>query len=128
MIDDGALPNLNSLKLGYNHLTEFVIGENAIPNLQKLYLDNNQLQLDVVKRVVNAPFSKSLTILSLFHNPNLAEKADEFVQIFMEAIKAHRFENLKMLYLGQCGLKQYCKDLQVVAKENIPTLRHITCF
>lgn len=34
-------------------------------------------------------------------NPNLAEKADEFVQIFMEAIKAHRFENLKMLYLGR---------------------------
>jgi len=34
-------------------------------------------------------------------NPNIAEKADEFINIFTEAIKAHRFENLKMLYLGR---------------------------
>ena len=34
-------------------------------------------------------------------NPNLAEKADEFMDIFTKAIKAHRFENLKMLYLGR---------------------------
>lgn len=123
VIEAGALPKLDSLKLGYNHLTEFSAGEGALPRLQKLYLDNNHLQPDVVRSVVNAPFSKSLTILSLFNNPTIAEKAEEFVQIFTEAIKNGRFENLKMLYLGQCGLKPYCSDLQAVAKEYIPTDR-----
>ena len=34
-------------------------------------------------------------------NPTLGEDAEEFVDMFVTAVEEHRFENLKMLYLGR---------------------------
>lgn len=128
VVDAGGLPHLKTLKLGYNHLTELDVGEGAMPALEKLYLDNNELSAEVMRAVVEAPFAKTLTILSLFNNPTIAEDAETFVSILTKAMEEHRFASMKMLYMGQCGLKPYCKQIEAVAKKNIPTLRHINCF
>lgn len=65
----------------------------------------------MVKAVVNAPFTKSLRILSLFSkrgggvlgidNPSIGKDAGTFVSVLKNAIKEHRFENMRMLYLGR---------------------------
>lgn len=65
----------------------------------------------MVKAVVNAPFTKSLRILSLFSkrgggvlgidNPSIGKDAGTFVSVLTNAIKEHRFENMRMLYLGR---------------------------
>lgn len=34
-------------------------------------------------------------------NPSIGDEADRFVDIFIKAVESHRFENLKMLYLGR---------------------------
>ena len=128
IIDDNSLPNLTALKLGYNKLTEFHFGKNSLTHLRKLYLDNNKLHADIAQIIIDAPFVKSLTFLSLFNNPGIGENAEEFVSTLVKGITEHRFERLEMLYLGQCGLKERCREIEQVAKANIPTLRHVNCF
>lgn len=34
-------------------------------------------------------------------NPSIGDEAGRFVDIFVKAVESHRFENLKMLYLGR---------------------------
>lgn len=128
VIEPGSFPRLHTLKLGYNKLTSFEVSENSLPQLRKLYLENNLLDADVAKHIIEAPFAKSLTFLSLFNNPAIGERADEFVAAFVKGIEEHRFERLQMLYLGQCGLKEQCRVIEQAAKAHIPTIRHVNCF
>lgn len=64
-----------------NKLTTFEVSENSLPQLRKLYLESalsrcslvlwidNLLDADVAKHIIEAPFAKSLTFLSLFSRP-----------------------------------------------------------
>ena len=37
----------------------------------------------------------------IIDNPSIGEEAEHFVDIFLKAVEEHRFENLKMLYMGR---------------------------
>ena len=68
-----------------------------------------------MRAVVEAPFAKTLTILSLFSargcgrwgvdNPTIAEDAETFVSILTKAMEEHRFASMKMLYMGRGGME-----------------------
>lgn len=85
VIEAGALPKLDSLKLGCHHhdvaQLQIIASPSSPParercrgcrnsiwtvDVRSRSQVDNHLQPDVVRSVVNAPFSKSLTILSLF--------------------------------------------------------------
>ena len=68
-----------------------------------------------MRAIVEAPFVKSLTILSLYSgvvrrrlcadNPSIAVDAETFVSILTKAIEEHRFESIKMMYMGRARLR-----------------------
>ena len=37
----------------------------------------------------------------MVYNPTIGEEAEHFVAMFLKAVEEHRFENLKMLYMGR---------------------------